>query len=113
MKPEEVKLTLKDEARVMFNFLYNSFPWRFIIFIGAGAIIAPFVKNCGCGGPVMGGLISVGAGALVGLVVALITFQLIPSIWGEICDKYRPQYREHRAKIQKEALDNVDNHLLK
>lgn len=97
----------------MFNFLYYSFPWRYIIFIGVGASIAPFIANCGCGGLVIGGLISAIVGAIVGLVLALITFQLIPFLWNELCDVYRPKYQEHRAKIQKEAIDNVDNHLLK
>ena len=113
MKPEEVKLTLKDEARVMFNFLYHSFPWRYIIFIGGGALIGPFVHNCGCGGVAIGGAIAVGCGALAGLISALILFNVIPWIWDEILDVYRPKYLEHRAKAQKQALDNVDNQILK
>lgn len=112
MNAKDVKLTLKEEAIVVINWLYETLPWRYLIFIVGGFLSASMNLNCGCG-PVIGWLMPGILGGLVGFAVAGFFFAFIPAFWRECGPNIKKSYSTSRQKTQKKLLDQVDDQLLK
>lgn len=125
MNPKEVKLTATEELMVIVFTIYYAVPWRYLIIplILAGlGVYAVYTYPPNAGIPTTDFVflciaVGLGGGLFGGAVINIFLFFIIPFFFNEIKEAFSnhfgPVYKEHRTKAQKQALNKVDDHLLK
>lgn len=106
MDPEDVKLSFKEMAVVLFRTIAASIPWK------ALAKILPIPIIGGIIAAIVSGPIAFFAGAILGFLIDLLVLVLGPLLWEDTKDFFRPIYLEQRTKVAKEAIEKVDDKLL-
>lgn len=115
MKLEEVKLSIKEKVGVTFATLNDILPFKYLIF----PVIA-FVSGIHDGitgrftTPHVALIILWGTlWCLLGFVFNLIAFDVIPLIVKDLREAFLERYSLHEKLAKKQALDKVDDQLLK